>query len=537
MRLPLDVLRLYEQHDYTLADAFATRMAVASDRPFILFKGETWSWAEFDRGVRTLARTLADANVRSGDRVAIMAPNHIGHVLLLFALARLGAIMVPLNPDLQLEETRYAISKSEPCVVVTSNETISVISKACEAAEIRPWLLSLDAIAANGIGIFSKQPSDFSAPSEAPSLGKPDDVCIIIYTSGTTGFPKGVMHTQRNFLLAGEGFVSRVRLQETDRVMIVLPLFHLNGFLYSISGMLVAGGSALIVPKFSASTFWRTAAEGGATEVNITDSIGSILLARPRSEFAPEHKIRATYGLWGNGVVPFQTEFGVPEFYTGFGMSEMPGVTCNPPDHLPTVSSMGKLAKHPDPAQPWAECRIVDDNGMDVATNTVGELIVKSPVAMKGYFRDEAATAQAFRDGWFYTGDYVRRDEKGYFYYVSRKKDIIRRRGENIAGAELDRVIAMHPGVAEVAAIAVPSELGEDEIMAVVVPAEGAQLSAQEIARWCGDRLAPHKVPRFVVFARSLPKTPTFKVSKEKLRQDQALRQSATDLSMNSQSK
>jgi carnitine-CoA ligase len=172
---------------------------------------------------------------------------------------------------------------------------------------------------------------------------------------------------------------------------------------------------------------------------------------------------------------------------------------------------------------------VVDDEGRDVPDGTEGEFWVKHPIVMQGYFRDDEQTRASFHDGWFKTGDLVRRDADGCFWFVTRKKDIIRRRGENIAGAELDRVIAEHPGVSEVAAIATDSELGEDEIMTVVVPKPDANLKAEDIRDWCASRLAAHKVPRFVVFADKLPHTPTHKVAKHILKKDPTLRQRAVD--------
>jgi len=165
----------------------------------------------------------------------------------------------------------------------------------------------------------------------------------------------------------------------------------------------------------------------------------------------------------------------------------------------------------------------------------VGELAVKTPIIMQGYFRDPEQTRAAFRDGWFLTGDLVRRDADGFFFHISRKKDIIRRRGENIAGAELDRVIGAHPAVLEVAAIPVPAELGEDEILAVVLPRPGHRPTAEEIAHWCRERLAPMKVPRYVLFVDELPHTPTHKVAKMALRQDPTLKARATDLQAKTQ--
>jgi crotonobetaine/carnitine-CoA ligase len=211
-------------------------------------------------------------------------------------------------------------------------------------------------------------------------------------------------------------------------------------------------------------------------------------------------------------------------------MTEIPGVTCSSYGGLQKPGTMGPEGKHPDPGQPWAKCKVVDESGQELGPGQVGELVVHTPIVTQGYFRDEVQTAQAFKDGWFLTGDLVSCDEDGYYTFVSRKKDIIRRRGENIAGAELDRVIMEHPSVAEVATIAVPAELGEDEILVAVVLKSQETLSHEEIAQWCAQKLSAMKVPRYVIFLEALPYTATNKIAKAQLRSDATLKDRAVDL-------
>jgi len=527
MKTPLDVLRLYREHDYTLHGALQSRMARDPQRPFLLFNG-TRSWQEFADAAHQTARVLAARGIAKGDRVAVMAQNSDGHALMLFALARLGAIMVPVNPGFGVEEARYVMHHAEVSGVVAASDTLDVARKACHGLSSTPWFVMLDAGRHDLplLGDLIARAPDIELPGGISA----DDTCLIVYTSGTTGFPKGAMHSQRSFVTCGEAFVQRVYLQHDDRVMIVLPLFHINALFYSLAGTLAAGCSALIINKFSASSFWQTAADYGITEVNIIEAIGTILKNRPRSEFRPQHTIRVIYGVRESAADCFRDEFGVAHCIGGYGMTEIPGVTCNPFEGPQKPGSMGPIGRHPDPARPWAQCRVVDDAGCDVADGEVGELIVKTPIIMQGYFRDPEQTRDTFRDGWFLTGDLVRRDADGYFYFVSRKKDIIRRRGENIAGAELDRVIGAHPAVHEAAAIPVPAELGEDEILVAIVKKPGSELTAEAVSQWCRERLAPMKVPRYVVFVGDLPHTPTHKVAKAVLRKDATLLQRATDL-------
>lgn len=528
MKKPLEVLRLYPDHDYTLHGALLSRAGRDPARPFMLFREHAWSWGEFVQTVDAAARVLAARGIRKGDRMAVMARNCDGHVLLLFALARLGAIMVPVNPEFGVEEAKYVLHHAEVSVVAATQDTIAVARSAAQDLKTPAWFVMLDA-AADGAPLFD------DLLKTAPQAALPGDItgdatCLIVYTSGTTGFPKGAMHSQRSFVTGGEAFVQRVYLQDDDRVMIVLPLFHINAMFYSLAGTLAAGACMIIIPKFSASTFWQTAVDTAATEVNIIEAIGSILKNRPRSEFRPEHRITKVYGVRASMDETFRNDFKIPHRIGGYGMTEIPGVTCNPFEGPQKLGSMGPIGRHPDPARSWAQCRVVDDEGRNVPDGEPGELWVKTPIIMQGYFRDPEQTANAFHDGWFKTGDLVKRDADGYFYFISRKRDIIRRRGENIAAAELDRVVGEHPAVAEAGTIAVPSELGEDDIFVVVAPRPGAKVTAEEIAEWCRGRLAPQKVPRYVAFIDELPHTPTHKIAKAVLRADTALRARAVDL-------
>src|SRR6185369_10855686 len=516
MKSPLDVIRAYPPHDYSLHGVFMSRLERDPRRPFIVFEGRDWSWQEFHDLALGAANVLAARGIRHGDRVAVMARNHPGHVLTLLGLARLGAIMVPINPEFGVTETRYVLEHAQVSALVCSTETLGIAREAAAGIVPEPWFALLDK-AADGVPALADLVA--AAPgTQLPAPGSADDTCLIVYTSGTTGFPKGAMHSQRSFV------------QSDDRLMIVLPLFHINALFYSVAGTLAGGACMVIVPRFSATTFWETAAATGATAVNIIEAIGTILMKRPRQEFRQDHRITKLYGARQPMMDTFRNEFHIPHLIGGYGMTEIPGVTCIPLEGPAKVGSMGPVGRHPDPARPWAQCRVADDDGNDAGVDQVGELIVKTPIIMQGYFRDPEQTQSAFRDGWFLTGDLVRRDADGYFFFVSRKKDIIRRRGENISGAELDRVIGEHPAVFEAAAIAVPSELGEDDILVAVVPRPGQTVTAAEIAAWSREHLAAMKVPRFVAIVDALPHTPTHKVLKAQLRADAGLRARAVDL-------
>jgi crotonobetaine/carnitine-CoA ligase len=523
MLTPLQVLALYVRHNDTIPDAFASRLERNGDKTFCVFNEHSRTWSEFDNAVGRLTAILLAYGLKKGDRVGIVARNHVAHVLLLLACARLSVIMVPVNPDFGQSEAEYVLHNADIGGLVVDSETKDVAIAACANKGLSPWVLQVDEL----------EELTGAAPAAGYGNPQPDDICCIIYTSGTTGFPKGVMHSQRSFLLAGEAFVQRMHLQPDERMMIVLPMYHMNALFYSLSGAIAAGATIIVRPRFSASNFWSDAAKYQATQTNIIEAASNILRLRPRSEFDPGHQLKRLYGIRENAVKMFREEFKVPYLIGGYGMTEIPGVTCSPFDGPQKPGSMGPIGRHPDPKLPWAQCRVVDDAGNDVPDGQEGELLVKTPIVMRGYFRDPEQTAKAFTpDGWFLTGDFVKRDADGYFYFVSRKKDIIRRRGENIAGAELDRVIGEHPDVKEVAVVAVPAELGEDEILAAVVVKAGRLMEAKDIAAWCAARLAPQKVPRYVVFLSELPYTSTNKIQKAVLRADPTLKSRAVDLSL-----
>ncbi len=527
MKSPLDVLKLFAAHDGTLQGAFLSRCARDPEALFLIQGSVSLSWRAFARQVDQLVSVLLDKGVAHGDRIAMIGRNDLTHVLALFALARIGAMLVPVNPDFGLREMSYVLRHADVQGVIAETAVLTIAGEVMAGMSPPPWVLISDGEAGSSSSLRGAM--NVAVHQEPVREGIAQDTCIIIYTSGTTGFPKGVMHSQRNLVLAGEANVSRLHLQPQDRVLIILPFFHVNAVFYSLSGTLAAGACMILIPKFSASGFWQIAADQRATVVNIIEAIGTILCARDRSEYRPDHTLRVAYGVRQFAAPIFRKEFGIQKLFSGFGMTEIPGVCCNPWEGEYRPGSMGLIGEHPDPSIGWAQCRVVDDAGQDVKDNEVGEFWVRHPIVMQGYFRDAEQTAQAFHDGWLKTGDLVRRDADGYYFHLSRKKDIIRRRGENIAAAELEMVIGEHPAVYECAAVAVASSLGEDDILVAIVVKTGQLLVESDIVEWCRARLSAVKVPRYVVLMEELPHTPTHKVAKATLRGDAALLARAVD--------
>ncbi|MGH8802837.1 MAG: class I adenylate-forming enzyme family protein, partial [Casimicrobiaceae bacterium] len=463
-----------------------------------------------------------------GDRIAIAGRNTARHVLAIFAVAKLGAICVPVNDELGVDELSYMLAHASISGMMATRDALPVLQRACECRQVNPWYVLLDDDPS--LPIWQ---SEEVTESSAPSLehADPESVWVILYTSGTTGLPKGVMHTQRSFTLIAEAFVERMHLQPSDRLLCILPLFHINALFYSVGGALAAGAALIVEPRFSASRFWQIAVDRKATEVNIIAAVGSILARRATAEFRPEHCLCKVYGapITAEIADTFRERFGITKVVEGYGLTEAPGV-CNHPYDDARIGTMGKPSRHPLLPPPFAEMRLIDEDGKDVGPSELGEILLRTPAMMKGYYHDDSQTREAFRDGWLQTGDIARRDEDGFYTFIARKKDLIRRRGENVSAAEVERIIKSHPAVRDVAVIGTEAELGEEEIFAVVLPVDEARIEEGDIGRWCEARLARFKVPRYVTFVKSLPYTPSHRVAKHRLKSDRTLLVRAVDL-------
>jgi carnitine-CoA ligase len=506
----------------TLRDFFNQRLKRHPDKPFLYFENRILSYEAFDAKVNQAANGLVYLGVSPGDKVSLMLPNVPEFLFLWFGLAKIGAVMVPVNPRFKVQEAGHVVAHSDSVGLVVDRERLSVGRKIKADTDALGWIGCIEDPAETGSDtVVALEPLFRSMPLREPSSTvRDDDLIQIIYTSGTTGFPKGVMHTHRDMTLTGEAFQLCAGLTSEDRVMVVLPLFHANAQYYSTMGALAAGAGLVLVRKFSAGLFWEQAVRHRATQFNFVGAVGRILCGRPESEFRPDHRIRTAYGAL---VTPdvyehFTRRFKIVNVIDGYGLTEVPRVSQNPIGGRIKMRSMGLPAPHPDPGVTFAQVKVVDNRGETLSAGDKGELIIRSPVMMKGYYKDARRTREAVRDGWFYSGDYVYRDADGYLFFVDRKKDIIRKRGENISAAEIEAVINSSPKVLENAVIAVPSELGEDEVMACIVLKKDAVMTPEEIVSLCKSRLADFKVPGRIAFLDALPKTATERVAKHILR-------------------
>lgn len=527
---PQEVTALYPEHDYSLSTLLASRVAISPDKTFLEFEGQQWSYAQFGKAVDETAVWLSKRGVRVGDRLGVFSQNDPTTIILLFAVAKIGAIMVPLNPSFGVAEATYALQNAEVSGVVCSPETLRCAQAACKSLTTTPWIVLNRAAKDCTVPVLGSQL--FPCDQAVEVTGSAQDTCLFIYTSGTTGSPKAAMHSQRGYVLTAEAFIVRMHLQPSERVLCVLPLFHINALFYSVGGALAAGATLVLVSRFSASTFWETVYKTQATTSNLIGAAASILVKRDRSEFRPGHCMSKMFiaPLNEQLVQAFNAEFGVADLIECYGMTEIPGVISNPFTGPRKLGSMGRISPHLAPHLPQPELRVVDEHMVDVAIGEPGILLVRTPTVMQGYFRDPIRTQATFHDDWFITGDLVWRDNDDFYWFIARQRDVIRCKGENIAGAELDRVISAHPEVLEAATIGVPAELGDEDIFAVVVLRSGSMLTPNEIGEWVARHLTAIKIPKYVAFVDSLPKTPTERVEKFRLKADTQLFSQATKI-------
>jgi crotonobetaine/carnitine-CoA ligase len=529
---PLQVLRRFNAHDFSIDEFFRARLRQLSDQAMVEYQGDVMTWQNCADQADLAVAWLLQRGIQAGDRIGLMAYNHPATVVLLLACARIGAILVPCNPEFEAREAKYIFEHAGVRGVICSPEPLNKVQEATQHMPTAPWQVVIEEDQAGGESSLLKQWMACK-PDTRTRAGQADSTCMIIYTSGTTGFPKGVMHSQRSYLLTAEAFVHRMYLQPDERLMCVLPLFHINALMYSLGGAMACGGTLILIRRFSASTFWQQAAATRASEVNVIMSAAAILARRPEQEYDATHCIRKMFlaPLNQDLLDTFHQRFHVPVLIECYGMTEIPGVLSNPFMGPHKLGSMGCISPHPDPAIARPEVRIMGDDGHELPVGEIGELAVRTPTLMQGYFKDPEQTAASFKDGWFLTGDLARRDDDDFLFFFTRKKDIIRRRGENISGAEIDSAIGSHPDILECASIGVASELGEEEILLAVVPRAGTAITPETVQAYARLNLSPTKWPRYIVMVDNLPHTGSMKIAKFRLKPADNLRRLATDFS------
>jgi crotonobetaine/carnitine-CoA ligase len=463
------------------------------------------------------ARALREAGVGHGDLVLVTIRTTPSYLLCWLALASLGAVTVTANPRSSPAELAGLAHQTRPRAVVTDAGLFPLIEEAGLAGQAEFGVLDAGELTAGWAGGVAAPALTGDLSSFGAGVGH-QDVAVLIPTSGTTGKSKLVMQTHRAYALAGEGFPYWMELTAADRLMTSLPLFHINAPAYSVMGSLACGAGLILLPRFSASTFLDSARKHGATEFNAIGAMLEILMRQPARADDADTPLRLCY----TGPAParerqqeMERRFGL-RIVVGYAMSESPYGLIWPRGSRP-YETLGSLRQHPRLGA-INEARVVDDEGTDLPPGQAGELLLRNPVITPGYWGMPEQTGEVITsEGWLHTGDLVTADSQGTYTFVARKKEVLRRRGENLSPAEVEEALASHPSVQECAVVGVPSELSEEEVKAFVVATPGAALDFAALRSHVAALLAAYKVPRYWQAVGELPRTPTARVAKHRL--------------------
>ena len=474
--------------------------------------------------VRSRRDAYRRAGYGPGHRVGLLLRNRPDFLIHWFALNGLGASIVPINPDLRAAELEYLIGHSGMVLAVSLEERIGELERAGDAIGA-----SIDVVAPDADCPAAPRPCVTPAPPD-------ESECALLYTSGTTGRPKGCVLTNAYFLGAGDwyagiGGLCSLRRDPPERMLTPLPLFHMNALAYSVMAMVTVGGAIAVLDRFHPRSWWSSVRAFEASVVHYLGVMPAMLMTADPSPSDRDHYVRFGFGAGVPAALhaPFEERFGFP-LLEAWAMTETGAgavVIANEEPRRIGTSCFGRPA-------PAVEVAIRRDDGADAGIGGPGELLVRAAGEdprrgfFQAYLKDPAATDAAWEGGWFHTGDVVSRDADGQLHFVDRKKNVIRRSGENISAVEVESVLGEHPAVAQVAVAATPDPIRGDEVAALVVArekiddAQAAQRLAAEIVRHALSRLAYYKAPGYVAFVSALPLTSTEKIQRGALKQDVA---------------
>ena len=485
------------------------RMNAAPDKVFLFSQsdGRQFTYREFGEVVKRTALLLAGKGITKGDTVSLLMPNSVEYVIAYFACWQLGALAGPVNSLLKAEEVAYVVSNSDTKALLVNSEFLNVVNQVRDQVPTLKNVIIFDDVKE------STRDVDGTLPEATIS---PDDEAIIIYTSGTTGKPKGCLLTHCNVIANARQISDWLGFGEADRLLTIMPLFHMNAVSVTTMAALYAGGSSVVSPKFSASRFWQIVSDYKVTSFGSVATMLSMLLSNYPDGVPGELQTKQLrFAMCGSAPVPAETIRRFEETFNclvieGYCLSES---TCrstfNPPDTGRRAGSCGMPIGN--------EMKVVDEDDNEVEVGALGEIVLRGDNILKGYYKNPEATAVAFRNGWFHTGDIGYRDADGFYFIVDRKSDMIIRGGENIYPREIDEVLYQHPAVAAAAVVGVPHELYGEEVAGFVVLREGSEASEAELIEFCKQHLADYKCPKTIRLVKDIPKGPTGKLLKREL--------------------
>jgi crotonobetaine/carnitine-CoA ligase len=498
------------------------------ERTFLIYNDREYSFKEINAMAGCAAAGLQKLGIAKRDKIAIILDNCPEFLFLVFGLSKLGAIQVPLNTAHKGDILAYMLNQSDTRMVVVGSKYAERLQMVLPDVPGVERVIVLDRTTA-GTPTLQRPVVDWldlvnNDGAYTPAEVEWSDPFAILFTSGTTGPSKGSLLPQNHPVFMGECLSEMGGYTENDCLYNALPLFHGNAQFLSMTAALFSGARTVLCEKFSAGRFWSDIRRYGCTEFNYIGGILPILYKADSKPDDPDNPLRVMVGAGApmDLLDAFEKRFGVT-LIEGYGMSEIGGPLQNTVvERMP--GTCGKLRKD-------YAAKIVDDHGVELGPDTPGELLIrplKPYCIFLEYYKMPEKTVEAWQDLWFHTGDYLFYDENGYFHFVDRKKDALRRRGENISSYEVEKGINSHPSVLESAAVAVKSDLGEDELMIVITPKPNKTLSPEELMAHCQERMAYFMIPRYVRFMEAMPKTATQRVQKNLLR-DQGVTQDTWD--------
>lgn len=487
-----------------------------------VFQDKYTSYAELDGAVSKFASSLYESGIRKGDHIALVVGNSPHFVIGLYGALRLGAVVIPINPLYTPHEMIYILKNGDVDVVITMDVLVAKFSAIAEnLPDIKQYIVCESGAGAElESSILQPKLKSFANLIEQ---GNPlfdalqleaDDLAVILYTSGTTGTPKGAMLTHGNLFSNAKDVADYLTINEDDRVIAALPMFHVFCLTVALNAPLMNGGTVIIMPKFSPREVFRMAREYEVTIFSGVPTMYNYLLQSGLGSKDDFKQIR--FCISGGASMPvallkkFEKTFDVI-ISEGYGLSEASPVTCfNPLDRPRKPGSIGRTIVN-------VANKVVDEHGKEVSPGDVGELVVRGPNVMKGYYKMPEETVKTIKDEWLYTGDMARMDDEGYFYIVDRKKDMLIVGGYNVYPREVEEVLYEHPGVTEVAVIGMPdSETGESVLCFAVK--KDPSLTEEQLIAFSNGHLAKYKVPAKVEFLEELPKNATGKILRKALR-------------------
>jgi crotonobetaine/carnitine-CoA ligase len=498
----------------SLAEYVMHHAAMRPEHPALRIEDEALTYQELADSVQSVAGGLSELGVAAGDTVALLLPNCVEFVVSWLALGQIGAAAAPLNTTLGREGLANALALTRAEIAIIADRHLPVLRDMMRTsttirkvvlvrARTRPDLGTID------VFDWSQIRSTLRPRAET----HPGDPSILLFTSGSTGRSKACVLPHRYVTRQAEIFIDQMRLTQADVLFCPFPLFHADAAIFTVAPALMLGATAALVERFSVRSFWDQVRRYEATVFDFMGATLTMLFKQQPDAADGDNPARLGWGVplphWAK---QFEDRFGV-ELVEVYGLSDAGIVLYNQPGEPRRAGSCGR------PVPPF-DVRVLDECGFECTPGSTGEICIRPlepHIILTEYLGMPEATVQAWRDLWFHTGDLAYRDSDGYFYFVGRNKDVIRRRGENISALAIEEQVGRHPAVLEAAAFGVPSELTEDDVMITVALRPGSQLTEAALLAYCEKQLPRHMVPRYIDFVEALPKTPTEKIEKHVL--------------------